>query len=216
MKKDYLRNIDPKAERRYLVSPVSIKKRDDAPDETGRTIIGYASVYNSIYPICPGYAETVLPGAFDDCDMSDVVALYNHDDEFLLARCTNGKGTLKLSLDDHGLKFEFEAPNTTAGNDILENIRLGNIQGCSFAFTIAEEKIDYEVAQADGSTATFTSIVKVGKLYDVGPVVFPAYEDTEVETYCRNANAKKVPQKDFNANTYMMNLRFTHKTKNQK
>jgi HK97 family phage prohead protease len=135
-----------------------------------------------------GYSETILPGAFDGCDMSNVVALFNHEDDYLLARTINGTGTLTLIIDEKGLAFSFDAPNTTWGNEVLENIKLGNIQGCSFAFTVKEQTLKNDVMQADGSSTTIREIVKIGKLYDVGPVVWPAYSETEVEAYKRSVN----------------------------
>ena len=107
----------------------------------------------------------------------------------LLARTKDGKGTLTLNIDEKGLYFEFEALNTTMGNDVLENIKAGNIRGCSFAFTISEQKIEeFE----DGSM--LRTITKIEKLYDVGPVVNPAYEDTEVEAYKKRS--KELIKKD--------------------
>lgn len=146
--------------------------------EEGRMIKGYASTFESMYEMFEGYNETIARGAFDDCDMGDVVALFNHESEQLLARTKDGKGTLTLAVDEKGLYFEFEALNTTMGNDVLENIKAGNIRGCSFAFTVAEQKVE---EFADGSM--LRTIIKIDKLYDVGPVVNPAYEDTEVEAY---------------------------------
>jgi uncharacterized protein len=175
-------------ERRYTIQPVTIEMRDATElEEAGKTIKGYAAVFNAGYEMFEGYTERVLPGAFDGCDMSDVVALFNHNDEFLLGRSTNGKGTLTLSVDSHGLAFSVDAPNTTAGNDVAENIRLGNIQGCSFAFTVQEQK---RIDNPDGTC--IREISKISKLYDVGPVVFPAYTETEVEMCKRSIDSLKV------------------------
>lgn len=170
-------------ERRYNI------RAADIVSEEGRMIKGYAATFDSTYEMFKGYKETIARGAFDDCDMSDVVALFNHESEMLLARTKDGKGTLTLNIDEKGLYFEFEALNTTMGNDVLENIKAGNIRGCSFAFTISEQKIEeFE----DGSM--LRTITKIEKLYDVGPVVNPAYEDTEVEAYKKRS--KELIKKD--------------------
>jgi hypothetical protein len=158
--------------------------------ENGRMIKGYASTFESMYEMYPGYNETIARGAFDGCDMSDVVALFNHESEMLLARTKDGVGTLTLRVDDKGLYFEFEALNTTMGNDVLENIKAGNIRGCSFAFTVSEQKVE---EFADGSC--LRTILKIDKLYDVGPVVNPAYEDTEVEAY-KKRNRELIKKED--------------------
>lgn len=167
-------------ERRYT------NRAADIVNEEGRTIKGYSAVFNSTYQMWEKHSETIAPGAFDGCDMSDVVALFNHEDEFLLARSKDGTGTLTLKVDEKGLYFEFDAPNTTAGNDVLENIKLKNVRGCSFAFSVAEQKIEeFE----DGTW--LRTITKIGKLYDVGPVVNPAYEDTEIEACKRSVDVLK-------------------------
>lgn len=175
--------------RRNIVQPISVEKReviDGENTETKEIIKGYFSVYNSDYQMWPGYIERILPGAFDEVDMSDVVCLFNHEDEALLGRLYNGEGTLKIGFDERGGYFECEKANTTIWSDTYENIRLKNLRGCSFAFTISEQSVEYDVPQEDGSFATVVSISKVKRLYDVGPVVNPAYVETEVEADYRN------------------------------
>lgn len=182
-------------ERRFL-------RASDIVSEEGRTIKGYSAVFGSFYEMWDGYKETIAKGAFDGCDMSDVVALFNHESENLLARIKDNEGTLKLSIDDKGLYFEFEALETTIGNDCLLNIKAGNIRGCSFAFTVAEQLIeDFE----DGTC--LRTITKIDKLYDVGPVVNPAYEDTEIEACKRNIELRKkqIRPVDINDNYYLIN-----------
>lgn len=187
-----------------------INRAADIVSEEGRTIKGYAAVFNSNYEMWEGYNETIAVGAFDGCDMSDVVALFNHESELLLARTKDGTGTLTLKVDARGLYFEFEAPNTTIGNDVLENIRLANIRGCSFAFSVAEQNFqDFE----DGTC--LRTITKISKLYDVGPVVNPAYEDTEVEA-CKRSVEKFKSEKRTQENprpneAYYLGLKIKHK-----
>lgn len=165
--------------------------------EEGRTIKGYAAIFDSKYVMWEGYEETIARGAFDGADFSDVVALFNHESEYLLARTKDGTGTLTLKVDDKGLYFEFEAPNTTIGNDVLENVKLGNIRGCSFAFTVTEQKVeDFE------DDTCLRTIIKIGKLYDVGPVVNPAYEETEIEA-CKKRNREFIQPKQVSDNYYL-------------
>jgi len=177
-------------------------RASDIVSEEGRTIKGYSAVFNAFYEMWDGYKETIAVGAFDECDMTDVVALFNHESEYLLARSKDGQGTLKLAVDEKGLYFEFEAPNTTIGNDVLENVKLQNIRGCSFAFTVAEQMVeDFE----DGTC--IRTITKIDKLYDVGPVVNTAYEETEIEACKRNIELRKkqVRPVDINENYYLIN-----------
>ena len=77
-------------ERRFL-------RASDIVSEEGRTIKGYSAVFGSFYEMWDGYKETIAKGAFDGCDMSDVVALFNHESENLLARIKDNEGTLKAS-----------------------------------------------------------------------------------------------------------------------
>jgi HK97 family phage prohead protease len=166
----------------------NLNNADNKVEMDSRMIKGYAAVFNTFYPMWEGYNETIAKGAFEGCDMSDVVALFNHEDENLLARTKDGTGTLILKVDDKGLFFEFESPNTTIGNDVLENIKLQNIRGCSFAFTVSEQMFeDFE----DGTS--LRTIQKIGKLYDVGPVVNPAYSSTEIQAYKREIESRKKP-----------------------
>jgi HK97 family phage prohead protease len=186
--------------RRNILQPVTLEKREVMEGEEPKEYIrGYFSVYNSDYPMWDGYVERIASGAFEGCDMSDVVCLFNHDDDQLLGRSTNGNGTLNIGFDERGGYFEVEKNETTASKDVYENIRLGNIQGCSFAFTIAEESIDRTEKE------TIVTITKVKRLYDVGPVVNPAYKETEVEAAQRSITAR-LP-KQFNAEKYLLKFK---------
>lgn len=168
MKKDYITEI-ANAERRFFALPLEIEKREG---KESRTITGYAAVFNKDSEDFGGWVERIAPGAFNEVLNDDAVALFNHDPNFVLAR---NKVNMTLSIDDIGLKYSFEAPNTTAGNDLLENIRIGNIQKSSFAFTTMSTQ--WDDAKEGRSVRT---ILKVDRLYDVSPVTNPAYPDTSV------------------------------------
>jgi len=113
----------------------------------------------------------IEPGAFDGTDMADVRALFNHDPNMLLARTSSG--TLKLTIDEKGLRYEFDIPDTTAGRDLKELLARGDISQSSFGFTIDKE--DWEERMG---TKPKRKIKKVKRLFDVSPVTFPAYTDT--------------------------------------
>jgi len=125
--------------------------------------------------------EVVLPGAFDSVLKDDVRALFNHDANLILARSNNGMGTLKLSVDSRGLKYSFTAPDTSAGNDLLESIRRGDIDQSSYSFSVDASGQKYDM---EGKTCVRT-IKKFSKLYDVSPVAFAATPETTVTA--RNA-----------------------------
>ncbi len=140
-----------------------------------RTVEGYAAKFNSDSEMFYGsWVERISPGAFDTVLEDDAVALFNHDPNLILAR---NKVNMTIEVDKNGLVYRFDAPNTTAGNDLLENLRNGNVKQSSFAFTVGEEKWTYSEQKGKPSIRTIT---KVERLYDVSPVTYPAYPDTSV------------------------------------
>jgi HK97 family phage prohead protease len=122
-------------------------------------------------------------------DNADVKCLFNHNREALLARSNKGQGTLKLTLDEVGLRYEFEAPNTIDGDKVLELVRRGDIVGSSFAFSCSGEDACRYYEDADGMLHRVVS--RITGLYDVSPVIDPAYTETSVEA--RSWENKKQP-----------------------
>lgn len=142
-------------------------------DGDGRTVSGYAAVYRSVSNELWGFEEVIEPGAFDNADLSDVRALFNHDPNQILARTSSG--TMQLVQDDTGLRYEFEMPDTTLGNDLLVMMKRGDISQSSFAFTIKEDSWE----ERDGALP-LRHIRQIDRVYDVSPVTYPAYEKTSV------------------------------------
>ena len=122
------------------------------------------------------FKEQIARDAFSECDVTDVIMCFNHNIDSILARTTSG--TLTISTDDEGLRFEFDAPATTMGNDMLELVRRGDISKCSFKFTVEEDEWRY-ADKDNGLEYDERTIRRIGKLYDVSLVVYPAYSDTE-------------------------------------
>jgi len=151
-----------------------LKSHDLRADGEKRTIAGYAAVFNSNSEDLGGFIETIAPGAFDAVMGDDVRALVNHDESKVLARTK--AGTLRLDLDETGLRYEFDVPNTTYGNDLLESVNRGDISQSSFGFSVDEDEWERGM---NGAKARRT-ITKVSRLYDVSPVTYPAYPDTSV------------------------------------
>lgn len=167
----------------------------------GRTVEGYASVFNSMSEDLGGFREIILPGAFSEVLDNDVRALYNHDSNYLLARTTSG--TLELKEDDKGLYYRFEMPNTSYGNDMLELFRRGDLSQSSFGFTVEKDSWRME----DGQHVRY--IERVGSLFDVSPVVYPAY--TAASSGLRSAEpngesaaevARETPTEELNYNLH--------------
>ena len=146
-----------------------------------RHIEGYAIVFNSQSDDL-GFYETILPTAIDDelLRSSDVFALFNHDKDKVLARSKYGFGNLHLTIDNKGLKYEFDALNNELGNTVLEYIRSGIVDSSSFAFCVADDGDNWE--RRDGKL--YRTITKIGALMDVSPVFEPAY--SEASCTCRS------------------------------
>ncbi len=162
------------AERRFFRGGELRAKKGDAPG-----ITGIASVYDQDYDT--GYfTETIAPGAFDDVLKSnpDIRGLFNHDPNNVFARTTNG--TLRLKDTPQGLQFDADMPDTQLGRDLPALIDRGDVTGCSFSFDVGDD--DWQTQRDDKGepTATRRVIKRFAKVYDVGPVTFPAYEGTSV------------------------------------
>ena len=127
-----------------------------------------------------GFIEILHRGCISQelIDSSNIVFLYNHDYNQVIARANKGKGTLNIDLRDDGVYFDLEVPNTTMGNDLLENIRLGNITQCSFGFSYANEEGAYKDEKIND--VWYRNVYKIGELYDLSAVTYPAYDDTYV------------------------------------
>jgi HK97 family phage prohead protease len=173
-------------ERRYLFSDpgrASIEQRDD-----GTAVIrGYAAVFfraddpGTEFRMWDDYAERINPGAFDPVLQQDVRGLSNHDPSALLGRST--AGTLRLAIDEHGLSYEIDPPDTQLARDLQTLMKRGDVTGSSFSFTVAQggSKITTE------GKLTVRTITQIDRLFDVGPVTFPAYEGTAA--MCRDARS---------------------------
>lgn len=152
----------------------NIELRDE-PES--RHIEGYGSVFNERSLDLGGFVEMIAPGAFDGViDRSDVKCYLDHNPEKgILARSRNGKGSLSLVVDEKGLRYEFDAPHTNLGDEVVEGLKRGDYSQSSFAFTVDDEVWTKE---EDGSY--LRTITKIGGLYDVSIVANPAYEGTSV------------------------------------
>lgn len=142
-----------------------------------RRIEGYALLFNKESNDLGGFKEVISRNALDGVlEQSDILALYNHEENKVLARNTGGKGSLSLTIDERGLKYSFIAPLTPTGEEVYSAIQRGDLRNSSFAFTTTEEGQKWE--KRDG--AYLRTITKFERLYDVSPVYRPAYQDTTV------------------------------------
>ena len=126
-----------------------------------------------------GFIEVIKKGAItnDTIMNSDIFATLNHDKDHILARSRYGEGSLALELRDDGLYYEFEAPNTIYGDELIEHIKRGEITTSSFAFSLPKDGSgDKWYRTNDGITRR--DITMIERLYDVSPVFEPAYLTT--------------------------------------
>ena len=147
----------------------------------GRTVSGYAIRFNEDSAFM-GFTERISPSALPASmlENADIFAYFNHDWSKVLARTPN---SLKLDLRNDGLYYEFEAPNTQDGNDLLEHIKRGEMYGTSFAFSLPEDGSgEIWTKQEDGTY--MREIIMFGALYEISPVYTPAYPTTSVSARC--------------------------------
>lgn len=152
-------------ERRFTRMTVEVRAA-----ETRDSIGGYAAVFNKLSKNLGGFVERLNPAVFNDSrgrDWPDVVARFNHSDDWLLG--TTAGGTLKLSVDDTGLQYDVKPPAARA--DILELVQRGDIRHSSFAFRSIED--DWGTSDQGYPMRT----VLKAQLIDVAPVINPAYPD---------------------------------------
>lgn len=163
-----------------------LQTRSQGDSETN-VIEGYAAVFNSPTDIGGMFTEIIAPGAFVDAITSneDIRALFNHDWNNVLGRTKSG--TLRLSEDARGLKFEVDLPNTTLARDLSESLKRGDISQCSFGFIPTGETWDWE---PEIPVRTINSV----ELHEISVVSIPAYEDTEVSLRSKEAN-KSIEQR---------------------
>lgn len=155
-----------------------VQLRSVEGEDNSRVIEGYAVVFDSRSEDLGGFVEEIAPEAITDevIRSSDVLCLLDHDSRRgVLGRSRNGEGSLLLSVDDKGVKFRTELPNTALGDEVLEGLRRGDISQCSFAFTCDSDKW----AKIDNDMY-LRRITSINKLYDVSVVYHPAYPDTTV------------------------------------
>ena len=153
----------------------------------GRAVIkGYAVVYNRLSVDLGGFRERILPGAFDAVlnrqrGRSDLVSYYNHNPDILLGR--ESSGTLKVWSDEKGVGFEVTPPATRA--DILELVARSDVRGASFTFSV--NKGGEAFTTDEGGRAIRE--IRAATIYELGPVVQPAYPSTTVQVAMRSFQA---------------------------
>lgn len=148
-------------------------------EQTEENIVeGYALKFNKESRNLGGFVETISPSALEGVDLSDVRCFLDHDSSKLLGRTASG--TLILNVDEIGLHFRCVLPNTTVGRDAMELVKRGDLNQCSFGFTV--DRDDW----SQGQDVMHRSIQKIGSLFEISLVSIPAYDDTDVSVASRS------------------------------
>ncbi len=186
------RNKNTEVRRTLLTGAAELQVREVAEGEApSRTITGYAILFER--PSAPLWsdddseareviaAEAITKEILDGCDIKFTMF---HDRQLILARSKSGNGTLSYTVDEKGVKFEFDAPNTADGDKALELVRRGDLSGCSFAFSTRYWDSDFveRTAKVVNGCSQITYRVKaITGIYDFTLAADPAYPDTSVE-----------------------------------
>lgn len=165
-----------KSDREYRAFQVN------AQDDEKR-VTGYATTFDEPYTLYSDgdyeVREVIDPGAFDNCDMSDVIMQYNHEGR-VFARLSNG--TLKLNIDkSKGLEIDADLDGTELGRQVYEEIKGGYTNRMSMGFKVDKSADVWTRQETDGKTIEERRVMSVVKLYDVSAVSIPANPGTSIE-----------------------------------
>lgn len=165
----------------------NIQEQPTAPAVEGRRVVeGYALVFDEPSTGLRDFREVIHRGALAGVlEQSDVFALLDHNpSRGVLARANKGAGSLTLTVDERGLKYSFEVPDTALGAEVYQGVQRGDIAGSSFSFTVKKDRWE---RGADG--VALRHIDQIEALYDVSPVYRPAYDATTVSVDRRGLEA---------------------------
>lgn len=160
--------------------------RANNDEKHGDHITGRPIVYNSKTDL--GYFDEIIEaGALDKANLKDVRFLVNHNTDMIpLARSRNNNenSTMQLEVDKDGMgiRVDLDTENNSDARNLYSAIGRGDITGMSFMFTIDDE--EWENMETDHPTR---HIRKIGQVFEVSAVTFPAYEATEISA--RNKEA---------------------------
>src|SRR5512132_777674 len=148
-------------------------------DTRGRTVHGYAAIYNTLSEDLGGYREKIAAGAFAGVLEDDVRALLNHDPNQVLGRTKSG--TLRLFDEQRGLRFELDLPDSPLGENMRSAVRRGDLDGASFRFEVGDEDWNGDIR----------TVKSVKALRDVTLATYPAYPAASVELRTKPTTSKE-------------------------
>lgn len=185
---DKLKDLDC----RYFAGPVALEKREGGDEEQYPNIAGYGAVFynpedaGTEFRIYEDYVERIMPGAFSRAlkDGDDCRCFFNHDQNYILGRTV--AGTLKLSQDAKGLRYEVDPPENQVGKYVTQAVGRGDVSGSSFMFIVDEANTREE---RRGDVMVYVREIQSVTLFEVGPVVFPAYPSATAQLSSRSMAA---------------------------
>ena len=171
-----------KREIRTIACELAVREAPQDAQGESRTITGRAIVFNRESEMLDdwGYKfrEVILPEAVTMAFLNsqDIKMNMLHSRDLTVARCNKGDGSMRLSVDDQGVSFEFEAPKCDIGDRCLEMVRRGDYSGCSFEFYPEE----YDVEEREGGKDVKIIHKKFRALTALTIGMDPAYKQTTV------------------------------------
>lgn len=164
-------------ETRSLQNKIEVRNSEG---EDVSVVTGYAAVFNEESEVLGfGFTEVIDRNAFSNTDFSQARALFNHNPNYVLGSVK--AGTLRLSVDERGLKYEIDMPNSSTINDLVgEPIKRGDINQSSFAFTLRYDSEEPYERWERGKDQDKRTLLDIAEVFDVSPVTYPAYRQTTV------------------------------------
>lgn len=164
---------------RTLATGLEVRKQDDAQE---MIVEGYALRFNTWSEDLGRFIETITPEALKNTKLEDVRLLKDHNWQDVLAR--QSAGNLELSVDEVGLRFKAKLPNTTLGRDLYEQIKVGNVNNCSFEFNL---DADGDEMRFDAKENIYKRTIKaIKQIREISIVSLPAYKSTDVSIALRS------------------------------
>lgn len=185
------KNKTTEIKRTLRVESAGLHVREAEGGEPSRTITGYAILFNT--PSEPLWSdddsearEIIDPAAItkevlDGCDIK--FTMY-HDRQLILGRSNKGAGTLSYFVDERGVGFNLDLPDSPNGDEALSAVKRGDISGCSFAFSTYywnEDFVERTAKVVNGRSYITYRVKAVTGVYDFTLAADPAYTDTSVE-----------------------------------
>lgn len=160
--------------RHYAVQGFHVEERAAGDGKTS-VLVGHAAVFNQLSENLGGFREQVAPGAFSETiKVHDIRALFNHNPDYILGR--NVSGTLRMQEDNTGLLIEIDVPDTQVGRDLMVSVQRGDVSQMSFGFSVMPDGSAWSEDAAGNTIRTLRNV----RLFDVSPVVYPAYPQTDI------------------------------------